>query len=165
MIRPYYTMRIDLAQCAGMYQLNGNMLELGIPMEIQMTAPVKVDLPVNHWIRGGKNELLMAVFPTEDPGFSADARCRMTLRVKDAHNGDQETYDIASIEFSGQRAGGGTGGEDNAGAARLSSSQGYAPQEQGDVVVEEARLESDPRGFAVVRRSITVPGLNIARWK
>jgi len=162
---PYFTMRVGLSHCAGMYQLNGNILELGVPMEVQMQAPVDVKVPVNHWIQPGKNEMLMALFPTEDTGFAPDTTCRMTLRVADADAPGGETHDVATLEFSAKDMAEHTGFEGNAGAARLSSAGDYTPQAQGDVVVEEAQPEQGGDGFAVARRRITLPELDFAHWK
>lgn len=163
--KPYFTISLEADLCMGYFLLNGQLLYAA------EMAPVKFDLPVNHWIREGKNELVMMLAPVDEEGnfgkFPLNMKCAMTMRVRQSGSTTKENLTIAALKFAAIDP---TGIEGNTPEGRLDSKKGFAPANKGDVLIGKAKKEpfQGPEGAmagAVVTRSITLPEIGLPEWE
>ena len=160
MEKPYFSISLESDLCMGYFLLNGQLLYAA------EMAPVKVDLPVNHWIRKGENELMMMLAPVDEQGnfgkFPRNMKCTMTLRVRESGSNSGENVTIAALKFAAKDP---TGIKGNTPEGRLDSKNGFAPANKGDVLIGKAKKEPFQEGGAIVTRSITLPEIGLPEWK
>ena len=158
--KPYFSISLESDLCMGYFLLNGQLLYAA------EMAPVKFDLPVNHWIKKGDNELVMMLAPVDEEGnfgkFPRNMKCAMTLRVKQSGSNSGEILTIAALKFAAIDP---TGIEGNTPAGRLDSKNGFAPANNGDVLIGKAKKEPFQEVGAIVTRSITLPAIGLPEWK
>ena len=160
MERPYFSISLESDLCMGFVLLNGQLLH-AVEMET-----VKFDLPVNHWIKKGDNELMMLLAPVDEQGemgkFNKSTRCSMTLRVRPSGSGLAANVTIAALQFDAK---GTTGIEGNTAAGRLDSKKEFALAKNGDVVIGKAKRETFQGMGALVTRTVTLPEIGLPEWK
>jgi len=158
--KPYFSISLESDLCMGYVLLNGQLLYAP-----EMEA-VKLELPVNHWIRKGENELMMMLAPVDEQGdmgkFARNMKCTLTLRVRQSGSRSAENLTIAALKFAAK---GKTGIEGNTPEGRLDSKKGFASSKTGDVVISKAKKESFQEIGAIVTRSITLPEIGLPEWK
>lgn len=163
--KPYFTISLESNLCMGYFLLNGQLLYAA------EMAPVKLDLPVNHWIREGDNELLMMLAPVDEQGefgkFSKNMKCSMTLRVRQLESDSEKNLTIATLKFAAIDP---TGIKGSTSEGRLDSKKGFSPADKGDVLIGKVKKEpfQGPEGAmdgAIVTRSITLPEIGLPEWK
>jgi hypothetical protein len=158
--KPYFSISLESDLCMGYFLLNGQLLYAA------EMAPVKFDLPVNHWIRKGDNELVMMLAPVDEQGdfgkFPRNMKCTMTLRVRQSGSNSGENLTIAALKFAAKDP---TGIEGNTPEGRLDSNNGFAPANKGDVLIGKAKKEPFQEGGAIVTRRITLPEIGLPEWK
>jgi hypothetical protein len=158
--KPNFSISLESDLCMGYVLLNGQLL-YAPEME-----PVKLDLPVNHWIRKGENELMMMLAPVDEQGnlgkFARNTRCTMTLRVRQSGSNSGEIFTIAALKFAAK---GHTGIEGNTPEGRLDSKKGFARSSKGDVSIGQARKQPFQEVGAIVVRTITLPDIGLPEWK
>lgn len=158
--KPYFSVSLETDLCTGYLLLNGQLL-----YAVEM-MPVKFDLPVNHWIRKGDNELVMMLAPIDEQGnfgkFPRNTKCTMTLRVRQSGSSLGENLTIAALTFTAKDP---TGIEGNTPEGRLDSKNGFAPADKGDVLIGKAKKEPFQEAGAIVSRSITLPEIGLPEWR
>ena len=158
--KPYFSISLESDLCMGYFLLNGQLL-----YATEMT-PVKFDLPVNHWIRKGDNELVMMFAPVDEQGnfgtFPRNMKCTMTLRVRESGSNSEENVTIAALKFAAKDP---TGIKGNTPEGRLDSKNGFVPAKKGDVLIGKAKKEPFQEGGAIVTRTITLPEIGLPEWK
>jgi len=158
--KPYFSISLESDLCMGYVLLNGQLL-YAPEME-----HVKLELPVNHWIRKGENELMMMLAPVDEQGdmgkFARNMKCTMTLRVRQSGSKSAENLTIAALKFAAK---GKTGIEGNTPEGRLDSKKGFASSKTGDVVISKAKKEPFQEVGAIVTRSVTLPEIGLPEWK
>jgi len=158
--KPYYSISLESNLCMGYFLLNGQLLHTA-----EMT-PVRFDVPVNHWMRKGENQLVMMLAPVDEQGnlgkFSRNMKCTMTLRVRESGSNSGENVTIAALTFVAKDP---TGIKSNTPEQRLDSKNGYTPAKNGDVLVGKAKKEPFQDVGAIVTRSITLPEIGLPEWK
>jgi hypothetical protein len=144
----------------GYFLLNGQLLYAAEMM------PVKFDLPVNHWIKEGENELSMMLAPVDEQGnfgkFPRTMKCTMTLRIRQSGSNSTENLTIASLKFVANDP---TGIKGNTPEGRLDSKNGFGPSQKGDVLVSKAKKEPFQEVGVIVSRSVTLPQIGLPEWK
>ena len=158
--KPYFTLYIDAHLCVGYILLNGQFM-YGAEMN-----PVSFDQPINHWIRKGKNELMLLLMPMDEEGemgnFPQGARCEMTLSVRQSGTPAEENIAISSLKFEAsdpEHIGG------NTPAGNLGSKNGFAPDKKGDVKIGKVKKELFQGMGMIATRNITLPKLGLPAWK
>lgn len=163
--KPYFSISLESDLCMGYFLLNGQLLYAA------EMAPVKLDLPVNHWIREGDNELEMMLAPVDEQGnfgkFPRNAKCAMTLLVRPLESDSGKNLTIAALKFAAIDP---TGIKGNTPEGRLDSKKGFTPANKGDVLISKVKKEpfQGPEGAmegAIVSRSITLPEIGLPEWK
>jgi hypothetical protein len=162
--KPYFSISLESDLCMGYFLLNGQLLYAA------EMARVKFDLPVNHWIRKGENELVMMLAPVDEQGnfgkFPRNMKCTMTLRVRQSGSNSEKTLTIAALKFAAKDP---TGIESNTPERRLDSKNGFVPANKGDVLISKAKKEPfqevGAAVGAIVTRSITLPEIGLPEWK
>jgi hypothetical protein len=158
--KPYFSISLESDLCMGYLLLNGQLL-YAAEME-----RVKLDVPVNHWIREGDNELMMLLAPVDEQGnfgkYPRNMKCTMTLRVRRSGSNLGENLTIAALKFAAKDP---TGIGGNTREGRLDSKNGFAPANKGDVLVGKAKKEPFQKVGAIVTRSITLPAIGLPEWK
>ncbi len=158
--KPYFSILLETDLCVGYLLLNGQLLYAA------EMAPVKFDLPVNHWIRKGENELMMMLAPVTEEGefgeFPRNMKCSMTLRVRQSGSDSGKNLTIAVLNFAAKEP---TGIAGNTPEGRLDSKKGFAPANKGDVLIGKAKKEPFQDVGAIVTRSLTLPEIGLPEWK
>ena len=159
MEKPYFSMTLDMNACAGYLLLNGELL-YGAAM-----MPIKFDVPVNHLIKKGDNELRFILAPMDEEGnmgtFPQTMRCSMTLRVRPSGTSLADNVTVASLSFAAKDS---TGIEGSSPEGRLDSKKGFKPAKNGDVKVGKVKKEPFQIG-TMVTRIITLPDIGLPEWK
>jgi hypothetical protein len=128
--------------------------------------PVRYDQPVNHWIKKGENELMLMLMPIDEEGgmgtFPNDARCELTLSVKQSGVSSDGHIVISSLRF-GATESGYIGS--NTPAGKLDSNNGFVPDKKGDVKIGETQKETFHDVGQIISRSITLPRIGLPAWK
>ena len=158
--KPYFTLYIDAHLCVGYCLLNGQF------MHAAEMDPVRLDLPVNHWIKKGGNELMVMLMPMDEEGnmgeFAQGARCEITLSVRQSGSSAEDNIAISSLKLDASdpaHIGGNTPAE------RLDSNNGFAPDKKGDVKIGKVKKESFHDVGVIIDRSITLPKIGLPAWK
>jgi hypothetical protein len=158
--KPYFSISLESDLCMGYFLLNGQLLYAAEMM------PVKLDLPVNHWIRKGDNELMMMLAPVDEQGnmgkFARNMKCTMTLRVRQSGSNSGGDFTLAVLKFAAKDP---TGIKGNTPEGRLDSKNGFVPAHKGDVLIGKAKKEPFGEGGAIVTRTITLPEIGLPEWK
>ena len=158
--KPNFTISLESDLCMGYFLLNGQLLYAA------EMAPVKFDLPVNHWIRKGDNELLMMLAPVDEQGnfgqFPRNMKCAMTLRVRQSGSNSGKNLTIAALKFAAKDP---TGIEGNTPEGRLDSAKGLVHANKGDVLISKVKKEPFQEVGVIASRSITLPEIGLPEWK
>lgn len=158
--KPYFTVSLETNLCVGYLLLNGQLLHAAEMM------PLKFDVPVNHWIRKGENELMMMLLPIDEQGnlskFPRNTKCTMTLRVRQSGSSLEENRAITALTFMAKDP---TGIEGNTPEGRLDSKNGFAPADKGDVLIGKAKKKPFQEGAVIVSRTITLPEIGLPEWR
>lgn len=156
--KPYFSITLDANLCTGFVLLNGQLLH---PLAMET---VKFDIPVNHWIKKGDNELMMMLAPMDEQGnmgeFPQNTRCAITVRVRTSGSSSRENLTITTLAFAAK-----DGIEGSAPEGRLDSKKGFALAKDGDVLVGKVRIEPFQEIARLVTRTITLPDIGIPEWK
>jgi hypothetical protein len=159
--KPYFTLYIDSYKCLGFILLNGHFM-YGVEMD-----PLKLDLPVNHWIRKGDNELMFLFMPMDDNGdmegeFAQGARCEATLYVRQSGTSSDDKIRISSLKLD---SGVPEFIEGNSPDGRLDSKNSFAPDKKGDVKVGRIKRDTYMDQGLILSRKITLPKIGLPAWK
>lgn len=160
---PYFTLYIDSHLCLGDILLNGQSLYM-----VEMN-PVRLDMPVNHLMKKGDNELMIMLAPfdaVDDEfkfgAFAKSARCEITLNVRESGSGSDSKIRISSLKFAAgdpEQIGG------NTPEGRLNSKSAFAPDTKGNVNIGKVKKEPWEEGGVIVSRKITLPKIGLPAWK
>jgi len=155
--KPYFTLNIDAHMCLAFIQFNGQFI-FGAEM-----MPMKLDMPLNHWIRKGDNQISIALMPVDDEGemgsFATGSRVEATLNVRQAGGSKEDNVRITSLRFDS------TDPDNLPPAERLGSKKGFKADPKGDVKVGKTRKESYQDIGVVMTRTVTLPKLGLPEWK
>ena len=153
--KPNFTLHLNMQSCRYLVSLNG----------VQISRDDKghsttVNIPVNHWMRTGANELSLAIrtFDGKYP-ISPEARCEVSLQVRPDDLSEAHTATISRLVFSGKKAGTwATGIEESTVAGHYDSTRQFFAKREGDVSVSATTIEPhqrDPKS-KMVRQTITL---------
>lgn len=161
--KPYLTLRIESE--ATIYQVCVNGAFVSTELEGQASS---IALPINHFMRSGKNEISVEVVPWEledgKRGFEANDNITLKLLVQSATALEIPGVEIATLSFRGARMGSPEATAASTAAGRLDSAKKFARVSDGDVILGpvESRTVGDG-GQLLVSRSITLP-LPFLEW-
>ncbi len=116
-------------------------------------------LPINHWMRSGKNTIGIYVLPPKSgEPINPNASVAITLMVRDKDMPDTE-YSIADITFSGKLLSDNKAVSNSSPSGRLDSTQEFNLSASGDVEVHEItkKYVSDYEGAIIFSRKINIP--------
>lgn len=158
--KPYVSVAVNTSGCA--YDIRVNDVSI---INDDQGIPVTVDIPVNHWLQLGENELSMYLTPIPSmDAFNEETACSATLLVRESGSSVDANRPIADIKFLGVLANGTTATEGSSPAGRFDPHGDLQPDESGRVVVGEVTVERfGSRAGVVVHRSIGLP-LLLPRW-
>lgn len=158
--KPYFTVAVDTAGCRYDIRIND------VPVVSDRNGfPVTVDIPVNHWMQSGENELSMHLHPLpKHEGLSRDTECSATLKVRESGTSVELNQSVASVSFSGNELESGTGAGGSSPSGQFDHRSAFTADSGGAVFVDEVNVEpTDDKQGIKVSRSITLP-LPFPRW-
>jgi hypothetical protein len=160
MEKPYFSITIESNLAVGYLFLNGQLLYAAEMM------PLKFDLPVNHWIRKGDNELRMMLAPIDEQGkmgkFPSSMKCTLTLKIRPSGSRLSDNVTIAALSFVAKDP---SGIESNTPEGRLDSKKAFTSAKNGDVLIDKVKKVSFQDVGAIVTRIITLPEIGLPEWK
>ncbi|NOZ55152.1 MAG: hypothetical protein GXP08_18785 [Gammaproteobacteria bacterium] len=141
--KPYFTLRLEMSSCKYTVMVNG------APIAEDLKAqPVAVDIPINHWLRTGRNEISVELYPPDEGqpiSFASD--CALKLQVHPSGVDSSQNNVISTLHYSGQLAQKGTGTEKSTPAGKYRSVDGFTKKSDGDVVVSEVKTGTLPDDY------------------
>ena len=160
MDKPYFTITVESNLCVGALFFNGQVLSMAEMM------PLKFDVPVNHWIRKGDNELRMMLAPIDEQGkmgkFPSSMKCTLTLRVRPSGSSLSDNVTVATLSFVAKDP---SGMESNTPEGWLDSKMAFASAKNGDIHIGKAKRVPFHDVGAVVTRTIALPPIGLPEWK
>ena len=111
--KPVFTLRLNTQDCRYVLRLNGVQINRNDSGDSST-----VNIPVNHWMRTGANELSLSLltFKGKYP-ISPEARCEVSLQVRPDEGTEAQTVTISRLVFSGKLASAGSKGIEESTAA------------------------------------------------
>lgn len=133
--KPLFNLKLDLKKCAYTVYVNG-----GIVASDMMGEPIEAELPINHWLRTGANEIevYMMKWP-EDPDL-CDIKLDLVYRDASAQSAGGSGRIVSTLAHSAKAAAAGTPVLGSSEAGLLDSKKEFKPSEQGDVLVGPAYI-------------------------
>ena len=133
--KPAFELKIDYFGVSFFVLFNGST----VFFEYDSFGQASLNIPLNLWMRPDKNNLRLEVLPDEVGGIvNPNAHVSVELWVN--QSGSNDRHKISSIVFVGGGISNGPGSVENSCASgRFSSSEGFARNENGDVIVSEVK--------------------------
>ena len=158
--KPYFTIFLEAADIYTYIEFNRQLIST------EKGLPTAVELPVNHLIKAGENELSLISFANDNKNkkYLDNTHVKMTLRVRPSGSDPQRNFTLATLEFSGAKAKAGKGIEGNSPAGRLNSRKDFIADSNGDIAVSEVSIEDYKKIGDTVSRKITLPAIGLPRW-
>lgn len=153
--KPYFTLSLNMHDCRYAVKVNGVLVQ-----ENKDGLSLKVNIPINHWLRTGSNELSLAIltFQGKRP-LSTTARCEVNLQVRPDDGTEAQTATISRLVFSGKMASVGKGIEESSPAGSYDSKHQFHAARNGDVTISETTIEPhhEDNKSKVARQKISLP--------
>lgn len=129
MNKPYVTALIEMADCHFYVEINGVMINRG-------AQPVTVEIPINHWLRSGENNIQLFLYtPEESKTIAPNAHCSVSLQVRSDDAPSSTAQVVSRLVYSGKEALVGTGTEASTAPGKYDSRRDFIADHGGDVEV------------------------------
>jgi len=152
--KPYFTLRLNVRDCPYTVEMNGAMVN-----KDKQGQSSTVNIPVNHWMRSGTNELTLSIltFKGKRP-ISTDALCEVNLQVRPDGGTEAQTVTISRLVFSSKMASVGKGIEESSSAGQYDSKHQFLAGRNGDVTISAATIGPlpDDDKSKLVRQTISL---------
>jgi len=135
-------------------------------VSIERGQPTEIELPVNHLIKAGENELTLLLIANDKKNkkYLENMYVKMTLRVRPSGSDPDKNFSLATLEFSGAKAAIGRGIEGNSDKDRLNSRNDFITDQDGDIAIGDVEITDFKKLGDVVSRKITLPAIGLPRW-
>jgi len=133
--KPFFTLYIETKNTLYEAKINGVVVFDDSSNGYMLNS----EIPVNYYMRTGKNTIGLNLFPKNEDKFSS-ANITLSLYVNQDETPESEKKLLSSITFNGKNYDKGTGIELSMPAMRLDSKNEFKPSDQGDVVLSAAKI-------------------------
>ncbi|MFH1347445.1 MAG: hypothetical protein ABIH22_02015 [Candidatus Margulisiibacteriota bacterium] len=99
--KPYYTVQLDISNCVYDVRINDALL-----FEENEGFPVRVELPINHWLKDGSN--IISAYLKPYPGektLRKDCDFLATVYVRESGSKRDARIEVVKLEYSSQKGG------------------------------------------------------------
>ncbi len=158
--KPYFTVYLESTNVYGYIEFNRQLISF------EKRGSTEVELPVNHLIKAGENELsaILVVDDRKNKKFNDKAYVKMALRVRQSGSEPDQNFILATLEFSGAKANAGNGIEGKSQKGRLNSRKGFEADSNGDVIVYDVCVEDFQNIGNRISRKVKLPAIGLPRW-
>lgn len=125
---------------------------------------LQTELPVNHWMRFGENVIELIVAPIEAGGeIGEGANHKAVLKVRDIDDPSGKNHVVSDLAYFGRLQKIGTPLAESRASGRLNSVKDFSPDDNGDVVVSEPKIDEVKKNIFKATRVINIPS-NLPLW-
>ena len=135
--QPYFQLRLEVSNTPYAVSING--VEIRRDMR---GLPINFDMPINQWMRSGKNTVAFQLFVEKGEKISTNAKCKVELIVHQADSSINTAQIVSRLEYAGELVGARSSGiEKSTSVGRYNSSNGFVRDDlNGDVQVSAATI-------------------------
>jgi len=95
--QPFYTVQVDIEGCAYDVRVNDGPL-----LEDLDGLPVVVEIPINHLVRNGGNEISLRMRPGEgQDALDRETKCALTIYVRESGEDKSRRREVAKLAYPG----------------------------------------------------------------
>jgi hypothetical protein len=137
--KPYLTLHIHMENCR--YDVTVNHVSVASDPN---GRSLDIEVPVNQWLRSGRNETAIALYPWPKTGVwpangqvGPTANAIATLQVRNIGDPTSASALVTRVSYSGASAVAGRASAGSTPSGKRSSTRGFEADDSGDVVVGE----------------------------
>jgi|GEM_PF-2249626 len=158
--KPYFTIYLESVSIRAVVEFNRQMIST------ESGQPTEVELPVNHLIKAGDNELTIILIANDkkNKNYLENSQVKVSLRVRPSGSDPNRNFTLATLEFTGAKIDDGTEIEGSSPAMRLNSTKEFVADPNGDIAISEAHIKNFQTIGDVVSRKVTLSALGLPRW-
>lgn len=152
--QPIFELRLQSFGTSFFLEMNG----ISMLKEYDDFAQIETTVPVNQWVRSGRNILGLYVLPKEEGArINPSSHVNAELWVREV-SGSKNEFKLASISMKGEMVTEGRSAETGTPSGSFDSHRGFMAAEEGDLIVEDTTVRDvlDYRGGLILERAITV---------
>jgi hypothetical protein len=156
--RPVLSFKVDIDECGFKLFLNGGLVTSNLE------GIAHEELPVNHWVRNGSNEIQLYLYKPADAPDNCDVKVALT--VTDNDNDETPPATVFMLAHSAKAAAAGAPFRGSSAPGTFDSHDGFRSSDKGDVRVgpaKMAQLTGRVSHIHVLSRTFDVP-LRFPEW-
>jgi hypothetical protein len=158
--KPYFTIYLESINTRANIGFNRQLISM------ENGQPTEVELPVNHLIKAGENELTILLIANDKKNkiYLENSQVKMTLRVRPSGSDPSHNFTLATLEFSGERLIKGNVLKGNVPANTLNSRMNFVQDPDGDVAISEVSIKDFRNIGDVITRTVVLPAIGLPHW-